>query len=93
MRRDLALGLDDPYDERAAISCEDMAKWEEEWQKGLDSSVSSDAGGEPLSLLIFIRTGSSNSLLKSKSAMRKKDLRALQCNPVLPSSSCALTYS
>jgi SpoVK/Ycf46/Vps4 family AAA+-type ATPase len=37
MKRDLMLGLDDPYDERAAISCDDMLVWEDEWKKGLVS--------------------------------------------------------
>lgn len=70
MKRDLALGLDDPYDERATISCADMEAWEEEWSKGLKKEEkdvkTTDA---PLPLLVFIRTGSSTSLLKSKSAM------------------------
>lgn len=35
MRRDLMLGLDDPYDERASISCDDMLLWEKEWKKDL----------------------------------------------------------
>jgi hypothetical protein len=64
MKRDLSLGLDDPFDERATLSCDDMGHWEEEWRKGIDTSLAS-----PLPLLVFIRTPASNSLLKSKSAM------------------------
>jgi SpoVK/Ycf46/Vps4 family AAA+-type ATPase len=67
MKRDLSLGLDDPYDERAAISCGDMNKWEEEWEKSLKNEI--ETTNEPLPLLVFIRTGASTSLLKSKSAM------------------------
>jgi hypothetical protein len=69
MKRDLALGLDDPFDERATHSYNDMTKWEEEWHASLKSETGELKSGEPLSLLIFIRTTSSNSLLKSKSAM------------------------
>ena len=39
MKRDLALGLDDPYNERAVVSCDDMSKWEEEWDKSLQEDV------------------------------------------------------
>ena len=66
MKRDLSLGLDDPFDERATFSCDDMAKWEDEWNLGVESLSEKS---EPLPLLIFLRTTSSNSLLKSKSAM------------------------
>lgn len=72
MKRDLMLGLDDPYDERAAISCDDMLLWEGEWKKGLPAKDGSDdekSPDKPLPLLIFIRTNSSTNLLKSKSAM------------------------
>jgi SpoVK/Ycf46/Vps4 family AAA+-type ATPase len=67
MKRDLSLGLDDPFDERATLSCQDMLQWEEEGRKGIDAVPSSES--PPLPLLVFIRTPSSNSLLKSKSAM------------------------
>lgn len=66
MKRDLALGLDDPYDERATISCADMETWEEEWLK---DEVDESKASKPLPLLVFIRTGTSTSLLKSKTAM------------------------
>lgn len=70
MKRDLALGLDDPYDERATMSCDDMETWEEEWCKGMKSEDNDPNKMEkPLPLLVFIRTGTSTSLLKSKSAM------------------------
>lgn len=67
MKRDLALGLEDPFDERASVSCDDMLKWEEEWESLNDSPEAAEE--EPMPLLVFIRTGTSNSLLKSKSAM------------------------
>jgi SpoVK/Ycf46/Vps4 family AAA+-type ATPase len=67
MKRDLALELDDAFDERASLSCDDMRKWEEESEQSLDNK--SDCTEEPMPLLLFIRTGTSNSLLKSKSAM------------------------
>jgi SpoVK/Ycf46/Vps4 family AAA+-type ATPase len=35
MKRDLLLGLDDPYDDRASISCDEMLLWETEWKKDL----------------------------------------------------------
>ena len=70
MKRDLLLGLDDPYDERATISCDDMALWETEWRKGLqDESSPKLKSGKPLPLIVFIRTNTSTNLLKSKSAM------------------------
>ena len=69
MKRDLMLGLDDPYDERAVISCDDMSKWEKEWRKGLENESSSEKSGKPLPLVVFIRTNTSTNLLKSKSAM------------------------
>lgn len=72
MKRDLLLGLDDPYDERAVMSCDDMSSWEKEWKKDLRSAGDSPSVKEsdkPLPLLIFIRTNTSTNLLKSKSAM------------------------
>jgi len=69
MRRDLLLGLDDPYDERAVMSCDDMSSWEKEWRKDTQSDSSSNPTDKPLPLLIFIRTNTSTNLLKSKSAM------------------------
>jgi len=76
MKRDLLLGLDDPYDERAVLSCDDMSSWETEWKKDIRKSSSKDSSTtsetsetKPLPLLIFIRTNTSTNLLKSKSAM------------------------
>jgi hypothetical protein len=72
MKRDLALGLDDPYDERATLSCADMELWEEEWSKDHKNEEETEEekkAATPLPLLVLIRTGSSTSLLKSKSAM------------------------
>jgi SpoVK/Ycf46/Vps4 family AAA+-type ATPase len=63
MERDLEQGLDDPFDERAIISKDEMKEWEQEWH---DDGVST---AEPLPLVVFIRTEASPSLLKSKSAM------------------------
>jgi hypothetical protein len=67
MKRDLSQGLDDPYDERAAISCDEMRKWEEEWEQSFNNAAPET--GKPLPLIIFVRTSSSTSLLKSKSVM------------------------
>ncbi|KAL3945079.1 MAG: hypothetical protein SGBAC_000808, partial [Bacillariaceae sp.] len=91
MKRDTGMGLDDPYDERAFNSFEDMCKWETMWvgeteggeeeakveSEGnvavqgaeKESKESDDEESEPIPLLVFLRTGASNSLLKSKSAM------------------------
>ncbi|KAL3917015.1 MAG: hypothetical protein SGILL_004910, partial [Bacillariaceae sp.] len=74
MKRDLSLGLDDPYDERATLSCEDMAHWEEEGQENSlaqSASPSSQMGKteKALPLLLFIRANTSTNLLKSKSVM------------------------
>lgn len=66
MKRDLSVGLDDPFDERAAISCQEMVHWEEEWYKGIKDV---DRDNVPLPLIVFLRTSTSNALLKSKSAM------------------------
>lgn len=65
MGADLSTGLmEDPYDEKAIHSCEEMAKWEEDWGKeGVNKFDKS------MPLVIFLRTSSSNSLLKSKSAV------------------------
>mmetsp|Transcript_19209 Transcript_19209/g.44592 ORF Transcript_19209/g.44592 Transcript_19209/m.44592 type:complete len:1482 (+) Transcript_19209:146-4591(+) len=80
MKRDLLLGLDDPYDERAVISCDDMSSWEKESKKDplqndndesptSSSTTAASENDKPLPLLIFIRTNTSTNLLKSKSAM------------------------
>jgi hypothetical protein len=69
MKRDLSLGLDDPYDERAVLSCEDMTHWEEEWQEDSLEESPSESKEKPLPLVLFIRANSSTNLLKSKSVM------------------------
>lgn len=74
MKQDLELGLDDPFDERATSSCEDMAKWEENWAEVEEETTLNDCAtnsGKPMSLVLFLRSESSESILKSKSAMEK----------------------
>jgi hypothetical protein len=67
MKRDLSLGLDDPHDERAAITCGDRNKWEVEWETSLKKEI--EMTDDPLPFRVFIRTGAFTSLLKNKSAM------------------------
>jgi len=70
MERDLSMGLDDPFDERATSSLDDMKAWEENWTPEDNDAAADIADDEsPFSLLIFIRTTAAKSLLKSKSAM------------------------
>jgi ATP-dependent 26S proteasome regulatory subunit len=71
LERDLTLGLDDPYDERALASCQEMTKWEQEWQEDNSKKAKNGSAGKPLPLVIFIRAQSSKSLLKSKSVMEQ----------------------
>lgn len=62
MKKDLDTGLDDPYDERALSSCEEMAEWE--------AKIATDSiQPKPMPLVIFVRASSCNMLLKSKSAV------------------------
>jgi hypothetical protein len=63
LQNDVSLGLEDPFDERATFSREEMAKWEEEWTNDGAEKESS------LPLVVFVRTDASQSLLKSKSAV------------------------
>ena len=66
MRQDLDDGLlEDPYDDRAVQSCQEMEKWEEAWR----SSEAEPLGSKPLPIVVFLRTSASTSLLKSKSAI------------------------
>lgn len=74
MKRDLALGLDDPYDERAKSSCDDMEVWEDEWH---NTTAKVNSATQHVPLVLFIRTQSANSLLKSKSAV---DVLLKECN-------------
>lgn len=64
MKEDLQDGLDDPFDERAVSSWQEMTEWETLWSEKLADSQYSD-----LPLVIFLRAESSRSLLKSKSAV------------------------
>lgn len=61
MSKDIQMGLDDPFDERASGSCEDMKDWE--------ASIHQSSNDSPLPLVVFIRSSSSNLLFKSKSAV------------------------
>jgi hypothetical protein len=64
MQKELSQGLDDPYDERATASCQDMVVWEEKSQAAEEKSREED-----LPLVIFVRAQASTSLLKSKSVV------------------------
>jgi len=75
MQQDLRLGLDDPFDERATSSCQDMLDWENVQRENLATTSSDDS--RPLPLVIFLRTESCKSLLKSKSAV---ELLLQECN-------------
>ena len=64
MESDLTTGLvEDPFDERALRSCEEMVQWEKVWK----SEKSTNSGSMPI--VMFLRTSSSNAILKSKSAV------------------------
>jgi hypothetical protein len=83
MERDLGVGLDDPYDERAAASCQEMSTWEQKWlaleneeEKNNGASAKS-AKEEALPLVIFLRPQASTSLLKSKSVV---EVLMQECN-------------
>jgi ATPase family associated with various cellular activities (AAA) len=76
MERDISSGLDDPFDDRATSSFEDMEKWEDKWHTFPNESSCKD-DGLPLPLVIFLRTESSQALFKSKSAI---DALLQECN-------------
>ena len=81
MERDLALGLDDPFDELAIESMKLMKEDEDYWyeeaaEKDTEDSVDDTEEKKPLSLVLFLRTDASTSLLKSKSAV---DRLAREC--------------
>ncbi|CAB9515951.1 Proteasome-activating nucleotidase [Seminavis robusta] len=67
MKRDIAAGLDDPYDDRATSSFEDMTAWEEKWHTLAESTEEAEENNLPL--VIFVRTDASQLLFKSKSAV------------------------
>ena len=77
MRADRAAGLDDPFDERASASSEQMAKWEQSWQQAESTKETKDSAQKQLPVVIFLRTEGSKSLLKSKSAV---DILLSECN-------------
>lgn len=56
--------MEDPYDDRALRSCEEMGKWEAEWRKEQLPKTE-----KAIPIVLFLRTSSSNSILKSKSAI------------------------
>jgi hypothetical protein len=64
LKNDVSLGLEDPFDERATFSREEMTKWEEEW-----TNTRSPQKESSLPLVVFVRTDASQGLLKSKSAV------------------------
>ena len=64
MKDDLHDGLDDPFDERAIHSWQEMVEWEKMW---VDKPLAEQA--QELPLVVFLRAESSKSLLKSKSAV------------------------
>lgn len=81
MKRDLALGLDDPFDERATASCHDMGDWERQWTApdagNGDGKAAGAATTEALPLVVFLRVEACTGLLKSKSIM---ELLLQECN-------------
>lgn len=66
MERDMKLGLDDPNDDLAVESLRLMKEDERTWYEsdGIDDKETS-----PLPLVLFVRSDSSSSILKSKSAV------------------------
>lgn len=78
MRSDIISGLDDPFDERATSSCDEMMKWENSWQPENEVTRFKDKDRvDSIPLVIFFRTQSSTSILKSKSAV---DALLSECN-------------
>jgi hypothetical protein len=43
MKRDLMLGVDDPYDERATMSLDEVVQWEEDWNNESDDNTDSSS--------------------------------------------------
>lgn len=64
MKEDLHDGLDDPFDERALSSWQEMSEWEQNW-----NVTDVESQSRELPLIIFLRAESSKSILKSKSAV------------------------
>ena len=77
MERDLALGLDDPFDELAIESMKLMKEDEDYWyDEAAEKETDVEDEINPLPLILFLRTDASTSLLKSKSAV---DRLAREC--------------
>jgi SpoVK/Ycf46/Vps4 family AAA+-type ATPase len=76
MKSDLREGMDDPFDERATSSLEEMLKWESAWQNEHGSNLCALEYND-IPLVIFLRTRQSKALLKSKSAV---DAIMSECN-------------
>lgn len=68
MRSDLRSGMDDPFDERAMTSLEEMQRWENMTQYNLTENASNESY-DSIPLVIFLRTQHSSALLRSKSAV------------------------
>mmetsp|Transcript_20621 Transcript_20621/g.44553 ORF Transcript_20621/g.44553 Transcript_20621/m.44553 type:complete len:1773 (+) Transcript_20621:195-5513(+) len=73
MQRDMELGLDDANDELAVESIRMMKEDEKTWFEPSESEEGSgdSNNGDPLSLVLFLRSDSSPSILKSKSAVER----------------------
>ena len=72
MERDIALGLDDPFDELAVESMKMMRNEERTWLETIPKTDTS----EPMPLVLFLRTDAASNLLKSKSSV---DRLAREC--------------
>jgi SpoVK/Ycf46/Vps4 family AAA+-type ATPase len=68
MKSDLSEGMDDPFDERATSSFEEMLKWESARQNENGTYLCAVEYND-VPLVIFLRTRQSKALLKSKSAV------------------------
>ena len=71
MERDMKLGLDDPNDDLAVESLRLMKEDERTWYESDDfrEHDKKEASPSPLPLVLFVRSDSSPSILKSKSAV------------------------
>lgn len=69
MERDMNLGLDDPNDDLAVESLRLMKEDERTWYENDDIVKDEGKDTSPLPLVLFVRSDSSSSILKSKSAV------------------------
>ncbi len=84
MERDIALGLDDPFDDLAVESMVLMRDEERTWLENMDATTDetnqddedSPYDSEPTPLVLFLRTDAASNLLKSKSSV---DRLAREC--------------